>query len=488
MGVSITLGNARTLIENAIVDALAWGLATRSPPAANVAALRAAPSAGVPDRRMRVVTSTGLAWQWQASQLGADDGTEGTPFAQPADVPAGLPGRWCRASSTGVTSAATTGYLAACQNYNDDANDLDVFMQRVFGQVPAMLLSFERIDREHKSSGVVGGIDWCKAHFTLFAVSFNARGRQAARQGSPVPAEAAVDPGTAAMLGDAMIALKGVGLGIDDVAYVEVGSEYTVVKDLARGRFVDALDLTVYYTETLPDPSIVPVSYPHSFNVTYKSAELDSAGKLDTQNDVLSGLQFPMGGQNALAFPLGGGLVAAFQAGTMNFNGTLLAIPSGQYTFPPFAVVYRDVDATGAIYYTPTTLGDAPPPVAYGRIRLGVTVTNVNNIVLDRLLAASLITLGSGPDQYDQPTPITALSISPNPMTVPHGTPFQYTVTGTDADGNTRDVTLLVTWSTDDNGGTNIQPDGVATKASAGTAHVTASLNGVTNTAALTAT
>lgn len=476
MGVSVTLGNARTLIENAIVDSLAWAYSTRSPAVADIATLRAAPSAGIPNKRMRVVTANGgFAYQWQTAQLAADDGAN---FIQPTDVPGGLPGRWCKASSTGVTSTATSGYLASCDNYNDDSNDLDIFMQRVFGDVPALLLSFERIEREHKSTGVVGALDWCKAHFTLFAVSFNARGRQAARQGSPVPAEAVIDPGTAAILGDAMIALKGAALGIDDVAYVSVGDEYTVIKDLARGHFVDALDLTVFYTETLPDPTLVPVTYPYSFNVNYKSADLNQAGALDTSNDVTAGLQFP----------LGDGLTKTFASGSINFNGTPLAVTGAAHTFPASSVVYRDISSTGVITYTSTNFGDPSPPIGFGLVRLGVTATDATGVRLDRLLAAVLVDMTPALTDKVDPPALVSIAISPTSISIPTGTPVQFTATGTYDDGTTPDITALVTWQSD-NANTSFTPSGVANTSAPGVAHITATLVGKTsNTTTLTAT
>jgi hypothetical protein len=474
MGVDITLGSARTVIENAIVDALSWAYGLRLPAVADVATLRATASVSIPDRSMRVVTATGLAWQWQVAQLAADDGVN---YVQPADVAPGLPGRWCRASSTGITSPAATGYLVRCENYNDDSSDLDVYMQRIFGGVPALLLSFDGIEREPKSNGVVGGIDWCVARFTLFAVSFNPRGRQAARQGSPVLSEAAADPGTAAMLGDAMLVLKGAQLGINDVAYVRVGNESPVVKDLARGRFIDALELEVRYTETLPDTTLVPLTYPHAFNVSYKLADLDQTGALDLGNDVTS---------TGLQFALGDGLTKSFAGGTMNFNGAPLTVAGASKTFAPNVLTYRDVDSSGALYYSTGNFGDAPPALAYGRVRLGVTVTDGTGVRADRLLAASLVPYGPT-DEYE-PAAITSVAISPTNISVPTGTPVQFTATGTDSDGNSCDVTALVTWSAD-NANTSFTPAGVANTSSPGTAHVTATLNGVTsNTATLTAT
>jgi hypothetical protein len=471
MGVSITLQNARTTIENEIVDELLFAYGRRLPAAADISALRALASAGVPDRSIRHVTSTGYAWKWDVRSLATDDGQN---VVQPTDVVGNKPGRWLRRTTTGATSTAPTGYLVKSELFNEDGNDLEIFMERLFGGVPAMLLSFDDIERQPKSTEP-GALDWCTATFTLFVISFDARGAQTARQGSPVAAEDAVDPGTAAMLGDAKALLKGATLGIDDVAYVRIGREYPVVRDIARSRFVEALEVFVYYTETLPDTTTVPLSSPYAFDIHYQLADFDQSGRLDTSNDVTS---------TGLQIALGDGLTKSFSGGTLNFNGSPVTVAGASNTFPANSITYRDIDAQGVLYYTATAVGDQPPVVAAGRIRLGATVTDSTGVRLDRLLAASLLSFGP----VDKVTPpISSIAISPTSITVPAGVDLMFTAVATYADGSQADITTQVTWSSD-NTQTTVTA-GLAHTTAPGTAHITASLNGVTsNTATLTAT
>lgn len=477
MSVSTTLRNVRATIENAIVDNLQFANGARLPPAADVPTLRSMASAGLPDRVMRYVTSTGFAWQLRKSETSADDGIN---FVQPADVIGSNPGRWCKASLTGVTSTAQTGYLRKCEIYNDDSGDLDIFQQRLFGNTPALLLSFDSIKREPKSTEP-GALYWCRAHYTLFAVDVNARGRLAALQGSPVASEVVNEPGTEAMLGDAKLVLAGIGLGINDVAYVQIEDEYPLIRDLARARYIETLELTVFYTETNPDTSLIPLLAPYSFNANFELADTNSAGVLDTSNDVIT---------NGLQFALGNSLTQSFAGGTMNFNGSPLVVSGAPHTFSANSVTYRDISATGVLTYTTTNVGDPPPPLGFGLVRLGATVTDAAGVRLDRLLAASLIPFG--PIDKVSPGLLTSIAISPTSISVPNGTPVQFTAIGTyeggQADAYTVDITALVSWASD-NGNTTFTPSGVANTSAPGTAHITATLNGVTsNTATLTAT
>lgn len=474
MGVDISNLRARSLIESAIVDNLCWAYGRRKFTSADFTALRAVASVGMIDRSMCFVTASGYAFQWQKFQTAVDDNAN---FIQPTDVASGKPGRWCRVSATGANSTLSTGYLNKCELYNDDAQDLNLFVQRLFGDMPAMLLSYEGTERQPKSSEL-GAVDWCEARFTLFVISESARGGQAARQGSPVAAEAAKDPGTAAMLADAMLVLKGAGLGLNDVAYVRVRDDVPVIQDLARARYVESLEISVYYTETNPDPTIVPLGDPYEFNLNFNLAELDQTGAMNTSNDVTS---------TGLQFALGDGLNKSFAGGTMNFNGTPLTVPGASHTFSASKVTYRDVDASGVMHYTETSFGDAAPTVAFGQIRFGVTFSDSTGVRLDRILAAQLIPFG--PTDKVLPPTITVLALSPTNLSLGTGTDVQFTVTATRSDGTTgEDVTALVTW-TIDNANTTISPAGIAHTTTPGTAHITATLNGVaSNTATLTAT
>lgn len=473
MSVSVTLRTARATIENAIVDTLIYALGNRLPPSADVPTLRGLPSTALSDRSVRYVTSQGLTYQFLRADVNADDGVN---YIRPSDISPSAPGRWRRSSLTGYTSSAQTGYLRRCELYNDDASSPETISQRIFGQPPACLVSFDDAEYELKSPYPTS-IYYVKYHFTVFAVSVNFRGLQYARQGGPIAAESSADPGTEAIIGDVEALLSGSNLGVVDVGYVKIDREQPVVRDIARARFVEAIEITVFATLTDTDSSIAALSNPYDFNVNYQLSDANPSGVLDTANDVTS---------SGLQFALGDGLSKSFVGGTMNFNGSPLTVPGGAFTFQANKITYRDVGSTGALTYTATNFGDPPPPLGYGLVRLGVTVTDGTGVRADRLLAAQVLPF-IGTDK-DEPPPLQSLSISPTNISVPTGTAVQFTVTATYTDGSQADMTNAgVTWSVPSQVSTT--PAGVLTPTSPGTYNVSCSAQGVaSNTATLTGT
>lgn len=472
----LTLRNARTTIENAIVDSLNLAYGVRLPAAADITALRALASTGLTDRALRFVTSAGATYQWARFSTATDDGVNAV---QPADVATGKPGRWAK-----TTSTVATGYLKNCELYNDDSNDLDTFEQRLFGAMPAMLLSFDNAEHEPKSTEA-GALYWAKYHFTLFAVSVNARANQTTRQGSLIASEAAIDPGTAAMIGDAKATLAGFDLGLNDVGYVQIENEQPVVRDLARARFVESLDLTVYATLTNPDTAnVTTLADPYEFNMQMQLVDTDAStidasyGTFDPSNYVTS---------DGLRIPLGDGLTKSYAGGGVYIAGVLVTVLAGSKTFTASKVTYRDVLGNGSIVYIETNVGDEPPALTYGAVRLGVTVTDDSGVRLDRILATSLISYGPS-NKVDPPT-LISIAISPVSISVAHGTQIAFTATGTFDDASTLDITDLVTWSSSATSVATISVAGIATTIAVGVTNISATRLGITsNTAALTAT
>ena len=76
------------------------------------------------------------------------------------------------------------------------------------------------------------------------------------------------------------------------------------------------------------------------------------------------------------------------------------------------------------------------------------------------------------------PSP-TSIAITPADPSVASGLTTQFTATGTYADGSTKDLTDLVTWSSDTQSVATIAGDGLATGVSVGTSTITASLDGI---------
>jgi len=82
------------------------------------------------------------------------------------------------------------------------------------------------------------------------------------------------------------------------------------------------------------------------------------------------------------------------------------------------------------------------------------------------------------------PAVLTAMSVSPDPSTLPIGGSVQFVATGTFTDGTTQDLTG-VNWSSSSSAVATIDAHGVATGVSAGTATLTASLGAFYDTASV---
>jgi len=248
---TITFRDARTTIERALIDELRLAHARRLPAVSLLEDLRrlAIAGAAVVDGALRFVTEVGFCYAWQPWDTRPGDETE---VLLPHQLAAGAPGRWVRTKST-----APDGYLRRCELYNED-EDQDTINARLLGEKPALLVSFE--SARHKAvSNRAGALYWYVCSFSLLAISTSMRGEQAPRHGSRRPAEAAEDPGTAAILGDAKAVLAGSTIGLEDVERVELGDEKPVIVALAKRTVVEQLDVTVWATVS-GDDLVVPLS------------------------------------------------------------------------------------------------------------------------------------------------------------------------------------------------------------------------------------
>src|SRR6185503_5389587 len=258
-----------------------------------------------------------------------------------------------------------------------------------------------------------------------------------------------------------------------------------IIRDLARARFVESLDLTVYATLTNPDTAnVVTLADPYEFNVQVQLADTDASvidstyGTFDASNYVTS---------DGLRIPLGDGLTKSYAGGGVYVNGALVTVLAGSKTFTANKVTYRDVLGDGSLVYLETDVGDEAPSLTYDAVRLGVTVTDGFGVRLDRILATSLVSYG--PSNKVDPPKLTAIAISPVSISVAHGTQVAFTATGAFDDASTLDITDLVTWSSSDTAVATIAVTGIATTIAAGATNISATRLGVTsNTAALTAT
>lgn len=459
---TFSLRTARTTIENAIIDTI-WFALGRRQAVADLSALRALPSAALPLSVLRFVTAVGYAFVWRRYETTADDGAT---VIQPADVGAGKPGRWVK-----TTSTAPTGYLARCELFNDSGGDDEVLLQRLFGQVPAIVLTFQGAKHDPMSMQP-GALYKYTADFTLAAISISERGDQdAARQGSPVASEAANDPGTSAMIGDAKQILAGEDLNIFDLMRVELGDERPISVALAERRAYEELDLVVTATVAKDDADVTPLADPFAFNAQMRLADAPGGTAYDPDNSVNGG-----------RVPLGDGLTKTIPAFTAVIGGVTVAVPATPRTFGPSVATYRDLRADGTYLFLEAAVDAPAPAVSYGALRVGVTVTDSTGVREDALLCSALENFG--PVNKIDPPAIVSLFLNLSSASVPAGTPIAFTATATYDDGTTGDVTQIVAWSSSTPSVATIDQAGIATTLVAGSTQITATTGGVTSTPA----
>lgn len=513
MAVDLTLQNARTQIENALVNTLLLALGQRKWTVADIPSLRAVPttspvSAGGSGESVRdindlaFVTVSGLTYQWSTSSTAPDDGVN---VVQPTDNPS-LPGRWLITAST-----VSQGYLLRCVLFNSDIDD-EAMVNWVFAQTPAILISFEHASHKARSK-IAGALYNYNATFKVLVVAQTMRGLQAARQGSDVGTEAQINPGTASMMGDVKQQLAGNDISgyVNDVQWVELGDEIPVVQSIANRRFIEELEVTVYATLTRIDQQPVANSEPYEFNVQEQLAgrpnQLTPAQAGSPNRLYPAPLPRPFGAplppspsggdvpfdpnnyvSSGMSVGLGSGLTQKVGAGTVIIGGATLNTTSFNQAFAANSATYRDLSPAGNYTFIQATIGSAPPPVTPGSLRIGVTITDASSVVLDVFLCDVLLNFGPA-NKVDPPT-LVSIAVTPNPAIVGHGSTLQLTAIGTYSDGSTQDLTQGgLTWSSDTPAVATVTNYGLVTGIAPGSANITAALGAVVSPAvALTVT
>jgi hypothetical protein len=246
----LTFRNARALIEHAIRDELLLAYGRRLPPVASIDALAALSSGALGEGDLRFVSGVGRTYRLGKANTSAADGDS---VVAPLDLALGAPGRWLKTPSTGAG-----GYLERVELYNEDEAE-ETMLERLLAKKSAVLISFEGA-RHKPVSNIAGALYWFIASYRLLVISTNMRGAEAAWFGSPRPSEAALDPGTAAMLGDLKQLLAGSDLGLEGaVERVELGDEKPVLVALAKRTVVEALDIIVWASVRRDDDDVVPL-------------------------------------------------------------------------------------------------------------------------------------------------------------------------------------------------------------------------------------
>ena len=96
------------------------------------------------------------------------------------------------------------------------------------------------------------------------------------------------------------------------------------------------------------------------------------------------------------SIPLGAGLTKTPVPGQAVVGGVAVSSIPPAHTFVALTATYRELDQDGVLYYQQTAIGAPAPPVIFGCMRLGVTVTNATGVASDTYLAATPFLTGAG--------------------------------------------------------------------------------------------
>lgn len=374
----LTHRTAATLIERALYNAINRALRRRQPVAATVAALRAVSVRGAgaavgftrSDGELVFVTSQAVCYEWSTASAAADDGNL---VIKPTD--AGDTGRWLKTAST-----VTSGYVLDVRLYEGE-QDEDEILERLLGAIPSVVIRWLGADNEPKSQ-VPGALYRREERFEVWVVSSNPRGSALpeAVVGSGVAAEAAVDPGANALLGDVKTALAGKSgedLGQPGIAYCEIGREEPVYRSLAERRFVYSLGLVVHATVHTPDTDLEAFE---SVRAQYQLGDLHAQAELDDDNYVEDGIRVAVET----------GLTATISAGTAKIAGADVTYAGGSRAFTAMRWTYLDLAPAGTLTFVETAPFAEEPAVTSGALRVGVAYSHASDVVGYAYLAATL--------------------------------------------------------------------------------------------------
>lgn len=388
----ITVRNCITTVERALMEVLTLAFMQRLPPVADLAALRTAFDVPVLKEGALVhVTTENRVYRWDGFSTAMDDGLE---VIAPGNLPAGRTnGRWLRVTSVcnygpnynAPLHSRAAGYCREVILYQGDGGpDSDQQWDALFGQRPSLMLTWEG-DAPQPMSLKAGALYRSTLSFTIYVVSSCLRPMPAAIWGSPVAAEAGLDPGLNAMIGDVRYVLAGIPLGIEGLEHVELGPATVVAEDLGERIFLASVSFAVRVGFPIPDEDLEPMA----MQVTPRLAD-HPRPRFDPQNYVAQGF---------LVEP-GPGLSRSFDPGIAFIGGAAVASTPAPVTFSPETDTYRDLGPDGAFTYVETALGAEPPPVTPDALRIARTRTTATDIESDLWLCSSSLQYG---DPFEVP-------------------------------------------------------------------------------------
>lgn len=384
------------IVTEALVQAINTAYRERGPAVATIAALRAIGAFGADGsvalikNSLRYVTAEATCFRWDGDATAADDGADVI-----APTGAGTrAGRWRRCATgtdgsdplryqdeTGTPiEAGQTGYLRAVEIYAGE-RDRDEFEKRIYGQRPCVVVDFLGRSKERKST-TTGGLAWATFRYEVNCVSFCARPEELGFAGSPVPDEAALDPGAWVMAEDLETLLDGAlgeQLGVPAISHVAIGDLEIVERDLAGRLAIVSLALEVKATLGRGDADSVELASVYA--QTEVAIARPAGAPLDRDNVLVTGIRI---------LP-GLGLSRAPTDGSARVGGELVTVAGAvAFNFDADADTYRDLDSDGVLTYTAVAVGAEAPELAEGSLRIGRTRTDSSSVLVDTILAPVL--------------------------------------------------------------------------------------------------
>lgn len=246
-------------------------------------------------------------------------------------------------------------------------------------------------------------------------------------------------------------------------------------------------------------------SSPSGLSVTFAATGVFSDG---TVRDVTTQVTWASS-EATVATIDGAGLARALRAGTTTVtathgdvsDATLLTVTDAVLLSvevnPPEAVVAKGTSAALQALgnYSDGSVADVTPQVTWTSSGGAVSVSVVQGVAMARGEAVGTATVTaalsglSGTAVIDvTPATLTGISVAPATGTLPVGLTAQLAATGSFSDGTTQDLTTQVAWSSSDVQVASVTAGGLVTALAPGAAQVTASLQGLEATHAVTVT
>jgi phage gp37-like protein len=381
---SLLIDQSLAQLEQTLLDVLTLGLKVRRLTVSDAVALRAlhsrgaSPTAAFTLDDLAYVTAAGNVYRWAPFSADVDDGDF---VIAPND--AGPAGRWLKAVS-GVTldgvniAALPAGELKQVVLHNGDFDD-DALQARIYGQAPCVAIHFAG-EKHSPLSQIPGALYDYRVRFELWSVSRNYRDRFEAAIGSPIPAEAAEDPGVMKVHGAVKKLLAGrtgEELGNTSIKSIEIeDGQLEEARDVER-LFVMSLQIEVRGSIHNADAP-AELFKPTEVDVQRDRVAAPAPGRFELMNCVTAGLDVP----------LGLGFASQVAAGAALINGVAATAAATPHTFAASSDTYRDLSPTGAWTFTSLPSGAAVGAPAPGSLRVGCTSTDAAGIAADRFLCS----------------------------------------------------------------------------------------------------